>query len=498
MKKAMLAGLIAIAVVGCEDKKTDAPTAKQATPSAAPSASAAPKSDEAPVTTTNAEARKEFDKALDEKDNVNWDAAREHFKKARQLDPKFASAMAGEGLTTPFEPGDKLLADAVAQSASLPEAEQIAIKQWQAYHASDTDKAIELAQKLVTLQPKSWRAQLELGAAYAIASKNSDAETAFSRSTELAPNQGAAFNWLAWTQMLENKMDKAQKNAEKVVELRPKDPNAHDTLGEVQMATGNFAPALAAFEKALAIDPTFIGANHGIGFTHLYEGKPDAALEALGKCRDKSPSLEGKGVCYATISMVQVTQNKIADAQKTLDAWDAEAASEKDNDSAIWAQVTRGTALIEANKGADAMKILGGLDDKIEKLEAPTSRKTLWRILQQRMVAVAAARMGKAADAQKALDVSMTALGSSTDQFRKGVVAHTRGLAALAKNDAKGAVEALKECTPVDDYCAWDRSVALEKAGDKDGAKATRDAVLKTHHRDAIYYLGFVHAKNGK
>ena len=71
--------------------------------------------------------------------------------------------------------------------------------------------------------------------------------------------------------------------------------------------------------------------------------------------------------------------------------------------------------------------------------------------------------------------------------FFASALENARGLAALAAGDANGAATALQKCVPADFNCQYDRVRALEKAGDKAGAAAAREAFFKTRLRGLEY-----------
>jgi hypothetical protein len=71
--------------------------------------------------------------------------------------------------------------------------------------------------------------------------------------------------------------------------------------------------------------------------------------------------------------------------------------------------------------------------------------------------------------------------------FNASVLQNARGLVALARGDAKGAVEAMRSCLEADFNCQYDLVRAQEKAGDAGGAAATREAFFRVPRRGIEY-----------
>jgi tetratricopeptide (TPR) repeat protein len=474
----------ALAVAACSKNETPNPTPKESTPPPAAVASAAPASPkEEPVTTANKEALAAFLAGRDLFENVRAEEANGEFKKAVALDPKFASAIAMVGITTPGDEGDKMIASAIAQGSALPEAEVLSMRIAQASHARDTAKAAELGKRLAELVPMAWHAHYVHGGTLFALGNWDGAKVAYKKAIELGPTAAPPLNDLGCLELYLGDADDSVAHLKKYVELRPKEPNPHDSLGEALLLAGKYDDAEASFKKAIELDTKFAMAWGGLGFVHLYRGDYAKAYEAFGKYRDSASMLIGeKSAAYLAITWAQVAQGKPADALKTLDGWDADAAKAKDADVGIRATLTRGSILTESGKPAEAVKVLATLGATIDKTEAPETKKARWRIEQHTAETVANARLSKAAEADKARAAVEELVGKSEDAELKASLALARGEASLAKGDAKAASEQLKECQVFDDYCTWERMKAEEKAGLK---LATREGLKKNHRRAA-------------
>jgi tetratricopeptide (TPR) repeat protein len=443
---------------------------------------------EVPATTTSKEALAAYRRGEDAMDNMRYEAAREQFKKALSLDPTFISASAMLGATTPGPEGDKMLADAIAKSTSLPEAEQVAIKVARAAHEHDMPKAAELAAKLTELVPGAWHAHLVRGRVLHASGNLDAAMVSLKKAIEIEPTAAAAYNELGYVELAQGKTEEAITRLRKYAELRPDEPNPQDSLAEALLAAGKTGEAEAAFRKALEIDPKFVSAWDGLGYAKLYKGDFPGAYVAFRKQRDEAPTLADKESAYRGIAFGQLAQGKPAEALKTIDAWQAEADKAKNDEIGLHSSLYRLAVLIDAGKTAEALALVPKVLEKNDQSAAPEATKSRRRGFVLGAEALANARLGKKAEAEKAATTLTELFGASEDMKMKGLAAFAQGQAALAKGDPKAAVEAFKSCAPKDEYCAWERSKAEEKAGDRAAATASREKLAKTQHRDPFSF----------
>jgi hypothetical protein len=227
----------------------------------------------------------------------------------------------------------------------------------------------------------------------------------------------------------------------------------------------------------------------------LYKGDYAKAYEAFGKQRDAALTIQEKGAAARNVAVAQLTQNKVADALKTIDAFDAEAVKAKAEEPTVWSTIDRASVLVEGGRPAEALKVLAPLSAKIDKLEAEALRKQRLHGYDFMGQALAHERLGKAADAEKARASTEEAVSKLTDAEARDIIASARGEALLSKGDAKGAAEAFKGCLATNDWCGLQRLKAQEKAGDKAAATATKDALRKVHRRDAWSFFAYSRVK---
>ncbi|HSD89051.1 MAG TPA: tetratricopeptide repeat protein [Kofleriaceae bacterium] len=436
-----------------------------------------------PVTTKSPEAKAEYEKAHELMTNLHREEARQHYKKALELDPDFAFALAELGVMTPGSEGTDLVTKAGTAAAKLSDGEKAFVDVAQAMKAGDRTKALQSLDKVMQAAPGQWEADVQ---AANIANMAGDPATAIAHANHaLSVNKDLpqAHNLLAYAYANQRDWDKAIAAAQKQVELLPKEPNPADTLGEIQLAAGKFEDSEKSFQKALEIDPKFNDSWQGVALTRAYRGDFKGAYEAL----DKEMTSTEPGVKHDAMidkAWLQFADNKLPDALKTLDAVEKDDAAKKLPVYAF-AQLDRGHILVEAGKYADATKAFAEAAKRSDALAGDAKRNLMngYRLGLLR----ASALQGKASpDAAKLVaDAEAQEKASPDSKQEQDLLAYAHGLAAWADKGPKAALDELGKCTPQMIICRHDLATAMRKAGDKAGAEAIDKQIAETPRREA-------------
>jgi len=443
-----------------------------------------------PFSSANPIALTALREGLDLLENARVDDARQQFKVAAELDPGFASAIALWGSTIPGPEGAKKIDDAVAMAASLPPAERTHILYRQALHAKEHPRAADLAKKLVDLAPKNARAHLLLGSSLRDIQRTADAEAEYTTALTLNPDLAQAWNNLAYLEFDQGKLAEAIAHFRRYAELRPKEPNPQDSLGEALMGAGKLEEAEAAFTRALTIDYKFYESWEGVAFARLYRGDWKGGYEALDRMRERSQTQQGRLDTDRDLAWVLLADGRGADALKTIDNFELAATRTGDAANALVALYDRAWIANELGKGPLALKSLQTLYDRVAKDKSAASDGGRFQLVADARALECSidARLGKPADAEKALDALTAAVGTSAESDIAGRVAYARGEVQLARGDAAGAAKTMKGCLATDDWCAFARADAEERAGDRATAAADRERLAKLFHRDPVYF----------
>ena len=474
MKYTFLA-VTAVALAACSSQPAAAPAA------APPAASAAMIS----VTSKSPEAVAHFKKGEELFDNLRTVEATDEFSQALKLDPDFALAHAFHGLATPGPDGLKEIQAAAAAAASLPEAERALIEGAAAARSNDSAKAKASYVRVTELVPGDWRGHYSLGQQLLTDQKYAEAIASLKKATGLNPNAGGAQNMLGYAALRQGDADGAIAAFQEYARIMPQEPNPQDSLGEALLAAGRFKESESAFQKALELSPQFWTGHEGIAYARLYAGDVAGGREALAKAKATATRLTDKMSVDDELAAVAVAQHDAKGALQMLDAMEKTPGAEPTDIAFI--PLRRALVLTDAGRYREALAPAGIALKAADggQMTPGFSRGLRRSALLARLSAEAQLHDVKAATATSAA-LDEAAASAADNPFAQSAMHYGRGLLAVAKGDAAGAKGHFDQCSPEDQMCRWQGVVAAEKGGDKPGAAAAREQVLKTYQRDPV------------
>jgi Flp pilus assembly protein TadD len=440
------------------------------------------------VTSKSLEAIAHYKKGEALLDNIRFAEANEEFAAALRLDPGFALAQAAHGGTTPGPDGLKELEAAAEAAKNLPEAERLLIDGMLAVRRGEGGTAIKAFRGITEAAPGDSRGHYLLGGALQSQQNFSEAFASLKKATELNGNNGGAQNMLGYVALRQGDTDGAIAAFNEYVRILPQEPNPQDSLGEALLAAGRFKEAEAAFQKALDLSPQFWSAHEGIAFTRFYAGDISGGRDAMMKAKAAATRRIDKIQLDLEMSAYAMAQNNTAETLQILDGA-AKTADAQPGDIAF-VPVFRAQALLLANRARAA---LAPIAEAIEGANSGQFSAALSRNLRRqalRLRAVAEAQLGDSAAAQKtsaALD--QEAASRADDPDAQTSMHFGRGLFAVAAGDLPTARSHFKQCSVEDEWCRWEAVVTAEKAGDKSGASALRQDLLKLYRRDPSHLI---------
>jgi cytochrome c-type biogenesis protein CcmH/NrfG len=121
---------------------------------------------------------------------------------------------------------------------------------------------------------------LELGDAYFMAQRLTEAEQAYTRALDLKPENAAAQVGLAIVWHAQGDSKRAETALRAVLEEHPDEQDAHYTLAIVCFSSGRIDEAKAEWETAAGIDPTSTTGRRSQSFVDLLEDQQSSAPAA--------------------------------------------------------------------------------------------------------------------------------------------------------------------------------------------------------------------------
>jgi len=139
-------------------------------------------------------------------------------------------------------------------------------------------EAFGSAVKMDPQYPDAWR---ELGRAHMYARQYPDAEAAFRKYLQLAPDNHLAYLNIAWALYTEGKYQEDADLMEKRIAVAPTDGDALYRLGMAYLALDRPEPAVPVLERATVQFPKYVAAQFALGGAYLGTKQDARALEAF-------------------------------------------------------------------------------------------------------------------------------------------------------------------------------------------------------------------------
>ena len=271
-----------------------------------------------PVTTSSAQARKSFERAMRNFEEYRLNETLQHLREAAKADPKFAQA---------FIMIAKISKDPAEQSASRRRAKQLAptvssgerlLIRWLAgAQEDDYLPAIAAMNDLLEKYPDDARLAFLAGDWLTLQERYRQAAVVLEHALTLLPNYPAALNDLGYTYAYGGDFEKAFAAMDRYVALEPDQPNPRDSYGEILRMDGKFDAALEQYRMSVRMDPNF-GSELGVADTLALMGKEEEAREEYGRAIVFAGSL-GEKVQYELQSAVTwIREGNRKQAEKAL------------------------------------------------------------------------------------------------------------------------------------------------------------------------------------
>ncbi len=240
---------------------------------------AGPAKDKLPVTTSSAEARKFFERAMRRYEDYRLAAALEDLRLATKTDPKFAQAYILIARLSRDPSEQETAREQAKQFASTASpAEQLLVRWLSNAQENNFIPAIAAMNDLLEKYPDDQRLQFMAGDWLNGQKRYEQAITVLEHALKLNPNYPAALNDVGYAYAYDRNFTKAFAAMDRYVALEPDEPNAHDSYGEILRMAGKLDAALTQYRLSIRIDPDF-GSEIGVADTYALMGREQDARD---------------------------------------------------------------------------------------------------------------------------------------------------------------------------------------------------------------------------
>jgi len=200
-----------------------------------------------------------------------------------------------------------------------------------------------------------------------------EAEAAFLKATELAPDNPQAYYQLGVLYVAQKKLPEAEAKFRKVIEKNEKNPGVHTLLGVVLNSQGKIEDANKEYRRALELAPkNALAANNLAANLADHGGNLDEALKFAQVAREAAPEdpnvADTLGWIYYKKGLFDISYPLISDASKKLEKnpvvryHHGMVLSKKGNKKQAAAELKTALSLSQDFPGADeARKALAGM-----------------------------------------------------------------------------------------------------------------------------------------
>ena len=231
------------------------------------------------------------------------DQAMSLFRKATQLDPRYALAYSG-------------LADACLERYNATKDPQ------------SLDEALNSASRAVGIKGGLPEVRVTMGRVLAARGQYEEAEREFQQALKSDPVNAEAYRRLARTYERMNRQKDAEQTFRRSIELRPNDWRGYQSLATFYFNHGKQAEAVQYYQRVLRLTPGNYNAYNDLGAAYLQLGNyPEAAVQLR-----KSVELKPLAMNYSNIGSMYYYQGKYQDAA----GWYEKAVAAANTNSSFW------------------------------------------------------------------------------------------------------------------------------------------------------------------
>jgi tetratricopeptide (TPR) repeat protein len=271
-----------------------------------------------PVTTSSPQARKCFQKAMQNLEYIRRDDALQDLREATKADPNFAQALI---LTSHLshDPEEQRSTRVRAQKLAgrVSPAERLLIRWLGGVQEDNYVPAIAAMNDLLSEFPGDQRLAFLAGRWLIHQERYSQGIVVLERAVTLEPDYPAALNELGYAYAFSGDFEKGIAAMERYVALQPDQPNPHDSYGEILRLAGKFDAALEQYRTSIRIDPNF-GSELGVADTYAVMGKEEEARDEYARAIVFTTSENDKIEYELQSAVTWIRENNRKQAERAL------------------------------------------------------------------------------------------------------------------------------------------------------------------------------------
>ncbi len=271
-----------------------------------------------PVTTASPEARKLFQRALQNLETRRRDEALQYLREANKADPYFAQALILISHLTP-DPEEQRSTRVRAKQLveRVSPGERLLITWLAGVQEDNYVSAIIAMNDLLSQFPRDQRLAFLAGRWLVHQERYEQGIVVLERAVALAPNYPAALNELGYAYAFSGNFEKGIAAMERYVALEPDQPNPHDSYGEILRLAGKFEAALEQYRMSIRIDPNF-GSELGVADTYAVMGKEEEARDEYARAIVFTTSQSDKVEYELQSAITWIRENNRKKAERVL------------------------------------------------------------------------------------------------------------------------------------------------------------------------------------
>ena len=271
-----------------------------------------------PVTTSSPQARKCFQRAMQNLEYIRRDEALQDLREATKADPNFAQALILISHLT-HDPEEQRTTRTRAQKVTgrLTPAERLLIRWLGGVQEDNYVPAIAAMNDLLSQFPGDQRLAFLAGRWLVHQERYAQGIVVLERAVTLEPDYPAALNELGYAYAFSGDFEKGIAAMDRYVALQPDQPNPHDSYGEILRLAGKFDAALEQYRTSIRIDPNF-GSELGVADTYAVMGKEDEARDEYARAIVFTTSENDKVEYELQSAVTWIRENNRKQAERAL------------------------------------------------------------------------------------------------------------------------------------------------------------------------------------